>query len=62
MILKENMNNTKLPRHRDKSVKKNKVSKKTKQKNLVMFAIVASTIALIYFITIIKLSQVGVQI
>lgn len=45
-----------------RSMKKNKISPKTKQKNLALFVIVASTIALIYFITIIKLSQVGVKI
>lgn len=43
-------------------MKKDKISKKTRQKNLAVFAIVAGTIALIYFITIIKLSQVGVKI
>lgn len=43
-------------------VKKYKISKKTKQKNVALFVIVASTIALIYFVTIVKLSQVGVQI
>lgn len=43
-------------------MKKGKISKATKQKNIAVFAIVAATIALIYFVTIIKLSQVGVQI
>ena len=43
-------------------MKKDKISKKTKQKNIAVMLIVASVIALIYFVTIIKLSQVGVQI
>lgn len=45
-----------------KMAKKNKIPKKTQQKNLAISAIVVGAIILIYFVTIVKLSQVGVQI